>query len=92
MDPVTAGKCANGAGATYVYDAEGRRVRGQTNDYLYDLAGHSVALTNFSGTTTYQEVYAGGSHIATFSNGTTVFNHFDWQETETARIADLRVS
>jgi RHS repeat-associated protein len=78
--------------ATYVYDANGRRVRktasGVTTDYIYNLSGNYVAQVSNSGAWTVAEVYAGGMHLATYSggaSGTTVFNHADWLGTERAR-------
>jgi RHS repeat-associated protein len=78
--------------ASYVYDAEGRRVRkttgGSSVDFLYDLAGHEITEINSSGGWNRGEVYAGGRHLATYSGGTggtTYFIHADWLGTERAR-------
>src|SRR4029077_1970323 len=85
-------KVDNGTTATYLYDADGRRVRKTTAsgsvDYVYDLAGHQIAEINSSGAWTREEVYAGGHHLATYSggaSGTTYFNHTDWLGTERGR-------
>ena len=78
-----------GGTATYVYDAEGRRVQkttaGGTVSYIYDIAGEQVAEVNSSGGATREEVYAGGRHVATYTNGTTYFDHADWLGTERMR-------
>jgi len=78
-----------GGTASYVYDAEGRRVRKTTGstsvDYLYDLAGHVISEMSSSGAWNRGEVYAGGQHVATYENGTTYFTHADWLGTERLR-------
>jgi RHS repeat-associated protein len=70
-------------------DADGQRVRktvaGSSVDYLYDLAGHQIAEVSSSDAWNRGEVYAGGRHLATYSNGTTYFIHSDWLGTERAR-------
>jgi len=76
--------------ATYIYDAEGRRVRkilagGATDDYVYDLADHVISDFSSSGVWNRGEVYAGGNHLATYVNGTTYFVHADWLGTERVR-------
>ena len=75
-----------GSAATYVYDAGGRRVQkttaGGTVSYVYDIAGNQVAEVNASGGANRKEVYAGGRHVATYTNGTTYFDHADWLGTE----------
>lgn len=86
MDPATPGTCANGAAATYVYDAEGRRVKAGGYEHLYDLEGRSITLLDAgTGAWDYGEIYAGARHLASYSNGTTVFNHSDWLGTERMR-------
>jgi RHS repeat-associated protein len=76
-----------GSTATYVYDANGRRVRkthaGLNYDYLYDLSGH--VITVYTGGWARGEVYIGNRHLATYTNGTTYFAHADWLGTERAR-------
>ena len=78
-----------GATATYIYDADGRRVRKTAGisvaDYLYDLSGHQIAEVNSSGGWIRGEVYAGGAHLATYNNQTTYFIHADWLGTERVR-------
>ena len=75
--------------ASYVYDAEGRRVQkttaGSTVSYLYDLAGHQISEINSSGWDNRDEIFAGSRHLATYNNGTTYFSHEDWLGTERAR-------
>jgi RHS repeat-associated protein len=82
-------KVDSGSTATYVYDAEGRRVQktsaAGTVSYLYDLAGHQMNELNSSGGLNREEIYAGGHHLATYANGTTIFDHADWIGTERAR-------
>ncbi len=82
----------NGANvATYVYDAEGRRVRKITasgsEDDIYDLSGHVISAFSTASPVSWLrgEVYAGGAHLATYMNGTTYFVHADWLGTERAR-------
>jgi RHS repeat-associated protein len=79
----------SGATASYVYNAEGLRVRKTTAsgsvDYLYDLGGHVVTEVSATGTWNRGEVYAGGRHVATYNNGTIYFIHADWLGTERAR-------
>jgi RHS repeat-associated protein len=75
--------------ATYVYDADGRRIQkttsGTTVDYLYDLEGHEITEVSSGGVWNRGEVYADGEHLATYRNGTTYFNFSDWLGTERAR-------
>jgi RHS repeat-associated protein len=80
----------NGAATpTYVYDADGLRVRGPAYEYLYDVAGHAVTLLDAtSGTWAVGEVFAGGRHLATYAGGaggTTYFAHADHIGTERVR-------
>ncbi len=81
-----------GSTATYVYDAEGRRVQktasGTTIGYLYDLAQHPAVELNSSGGWNRAEVYAAGRHLAIYSGGAsgqTFFAHTDWLGTERGR-------
>jgi len=80
----------DGGSTTYVYDANGQRVRktvgGASTDYAYDLSGHAIPEVNASGLLR-GEVYAGGRHIATYVNNTTYFDHGDWLGTERVRTA-----
>ena len=72
--------------ASYVYGADGQRVKTQTYEYLYDLDGNTIAMLNAStGANIYDEIYAGGRHLATYSSSTTSFNHNDWLGTERVR-------
>ena len=77
----------SGGTASYIYDANGRRVRktnaGLNYDYLYDLSGH--VITVFTGGWARGEVYIANRHLATYTNGTTYFAHSDWLGTERAR-------
>ena len=74
----------------YVYDADGLRVRkatgGVSNDYLYDLSGRAITEVDAATQTAKRtELYAGGMHVGTYTNGTTYFNHSDWLGTERMR-------
>ena len=72
--------------ASYVYGADGQRVKTQAYEYLYDLDGNTIAMLNAStGANIYDEIYAGGRHLATYSSSTTSFNHNDWLGTERVR-------
>ncbi|MGH9890867.1 MAG: RHS repeat-associated core domain-containing protein [bacterium] len=69
-----------GSTATYVYNAEGQRVRktagGVTTDYIRDLGGQVVA-ERVGSTWTIGYVYMNGQLVAQYSNGTTYFAHKD---------------
>jgi RHS repeat-associated protein len=84
----TLGVCSS-ATACYVYDAEGRRVEKTTSSgtasYIYDLAGHQVVQYGPTCSPCRDEIYAGGRHLATYTNNTTYFIHSDWLGTERAR-------
>lgn len=84
----TFGNCST-ATACYIYDAIGRRVRktarGTSVDYLYDLADRQITEFSSAGVWTRGELYAGGKHVATYSNSTTYFIHADWLNTERVR-------
>jgi RHS repeat-associated protein len=79
----------NGSTASYVYDANGQRVRKTTSsgsvDYLYDLASHEITELSSSGSWNRGEVYAGGRHLATYGNSTTYLIHADHLGTERVR-------
>jgi hypothetical protein len=79
----------SGGTATYVYNADGLRVHRVGSegpeDYAYDLAGHAVTTILPGGGPQRREVYAGSFHVATYDNGTTFFDHTDWQGTERVR-------
>ena len=75
-----------GAGASYVYDADGKRVSRSaaglpTRDFIYDLGGNVVAEwqpTGFmQGFWGIGYVYLGGQMVAQYSNSTTYFVHKD---------------
>ncbi|HEX2328785.1 MAG TPA: RHS repeat-associated core domain-containing protein [Candidatus Angelobacter sp.] len=75
-------KVDGGSTATYVYDADSRRIKNTSTEFLYDLAGHAVTLINpANGNWNNAEIYAGGRHLATYTAGTpgsTNFMHADW--------------
>lgn len=81
----------SGNTATYVYDAEGKRIRktvgGVPVDYLYDVKGDQIDEVNSSDQLNRGEVYAEGRHIATYlvSTNNTYFDFSDWLGTERAR-------
>jgi RHS repeat-associated protein len=79
-----------GATASYVYDAEGRRVRKTTGatsvDFLYDLGGQVITELSSSAAWNRGEVFAGGRHLATYKGGMTYFIHSDWLGTERYRM------
>jgi RHS repeat-associated protein len=69
-----------GSTATYVYDANGRRVEktvgGAPKGYLYDIAGNvSAEMQGTSMTADY--VFMGGQIMAEYESGTTYFVHQD---------------
>jgi RHS repeat-associated protein len=78
--------------ASYVYDIFGQRVRTvvntKTSDFIFDPSGR--ALDQISGSTWQRgEVFAGGSHLATYNNvvspAMTYFEHSDWVGSVRAR-------
>lgn len=71
-------KVDGSASLRYQYDAEGRRVHAPTYESIYDLNGRATTLLTLSGLWAYSELYAGGRHLATYSNATTYFLHNDW--------------
>jgi RHS repeat-associated protein len=52
---------------------------------LYDLADRQITELSSAGAWNRGELYAGGKHVATYSNGTTYFIHSDWLNTERVR-------
>lgn len=68
--------------ATYIYGADGSRVEGPNGDYLYDLGGHMITQFGLNGGWNFGEIYAGGRHLATYSDNTTNFFHSDWLGTK----------
>jgi RHS repeat-associated protein len=76
-------RLASVIGTSYVYDAFGRRVKGASNEVLYDLDGHPVIwLDATNGNWAYGEIYAGNRHVATYSGATSNFLHTDWLGTK----------
>ena len=80
-----------GSTGQYVYDALNRRVwtnvAGTTNEYLYDYAGRRISTwaqpSNFGDE---GRIYWDGTQIAFRAiDGTTYFDHQDWQNTERTR-------
>lgn len=85
----------DGGATSYLYDAEGRRLERRTNgtatrDWYYNRDGTTL-IEIAPPYPLYQEMYAGGLHIATRTlnstqTGTdTYFHHADWLGTERAR-------
>jgi RHS repeat-associated protein len=78
-----------GSTATYVYDAESKRIRktvgGVSVDFLYDTAGNEITEVSSTGVWNRGEVYANSRHLATYRNGTTYFDFSDWSGTERVR-------
>ena len=81
-----------GTTTTYIYDAEGKRIakavgNSVTEEYVYNPAGQLVSAYGPYPNSTWlrDEIYAGGRHIGTYTNGTTYFTHADWLGTERAR-------
>ena len=75
---------------SYLYDPEGRRVAKLQNgsiseQYYYDAGGSMITEADPQGNTLRAETYAGGRHLATWTNNATYFNHADWLGTERAR-------
>ena len=78
---------------SYLYGPDGRRVAKVNNgqivkQFYYDAAGQEIAETNAAGALQRAEIFAGGRHLATWTNsggGATYFNHADWLGTERAR-------
>ncbi len=77
-----------GSTAAYVYGADGQRASktagGTTYEYLFDLNGNAISEITTAGTWHRGEIW-GGRHLATYVNGTTYFNHEDWEGTERVR-------
>ena len=78
---------AGATSANYVYDASGRRVQetigAASKNYIFDQAGR--VITQMSPGWARSELYAGGLHVATYTNNTTYFDHRDWLGTVRAR-------
>jgi RHS repeat-associated protein len=77
--------------ADATYDAFGRRIKkdlasGTDVEYLYDLANRPVTeILSSNGNFNRSEIFAGGMHVATYSQGFTTFVYADWMGTERAR-------
>jgi len=86
-------KVDGGQTATYIYDGGGQRVQKITattsSSFLYDPDGHVIAEINAFGAWIRTEVYLGGRHLATYSNGSsgnTYLIQADWTGSERARV------
>ena|GEM_PF-4256969 len=70
-----------GMTASYVYDAEGHVVRRSlgttTLDFVLNLGGKPITEL-VAGTWDRSELYAAGTHVATYADGITYFFHPDW--------------
>lgn len=77
-----------GITASYLYDAFGARVRktvsATSTDFIYDLGSNKI-VELADGTMQRSEIYLGGRHLATYTNGTTYFAHQDWLGTDRVR-------
>jgi RHS repeat-associated protein len=78
----------DGSSTSYVYDAFGRRaqktVSGTAYQFIYDESGRVIdELT--SGSWISGELYAGATHVATYTGSTTYFDHSDWLGTSRVR-------
>jgi RHS repeat-associated protein len=94
-------KVDSGNTATYIYDADGRRVQetttvgpgfdpAGTNIFAYDQSGRLIQKLDSSGGLFFiGNIYAGGRHLATVggqtASGGTTFSHSDWLGTERLR-------
>jgi RHS repeat-associated protein len=94
-------KVDSGNTATYIYDADGRRVQetttvgpgfdpAGTNIFAYDQSGRLIQKLDSSGGLFFiGNIYAGGRHLATVggqtASGGTTFSHPDWLGTERLR-------
>jgi RHS repeat-associated protein len=67
--------------ASYIYNGEGHRVQSTIGsnqyEFIYDLAGHVLTTALGAGGWVNSEIYAGGTHLATYGT-TTYFEHHDW--------------
>jgi RHS repeat-associated protein len=52
-------------------------VNGQIRDFIFDLSGRTIAQLT-AGAWTRSEVYAGNSHVASFTSSATEFDYSDW--------------
>jgi hypothetical protein len=60
---------ATGAGVTFYYDGDGRRVRKGSKLYWNNLAGDPLAESDTAGTVTDEYVFFGGKRIARRASG-----------------------
>lgn len=67
---------------SYFYDPEGRRAHTSSFDFIYDVDGRVASILAFTGGAIYDEIYAGGRHLATYFANTTNFLHTDWLGTK----------
>jgi RHS repeat-associated protein len=91
-DRITSVGGASCSGATYRYDALGRRVSkttgGASANYFYDREGRPFVEATSATAWTRMELYAGTRHVGTYSggaSGTTYFDYADWLGTERSR-------
>jgi len=88
-------KVDGGTTATYVYDANSRRVHrtgvntfgcdtASTFSYAFDLSDHPILAVNSNFAACVYEIFAGDRHLAHQGGGTT-FSHADWLGTERVR-------
>ncbi len=78
-----------GATASYVYDAEGRRVHesvgGVVKEYIYAQDGQELSVVDASQNLLQGETYFGGRTLATVGSVGTSYAHTDWLGTVRAR-------
>jgi uncharacterized protein RhaS with RHS repeats len=71
----------SGSTASYIYDAEGNRVKkitGATQTiYLYDLSGNVINELDGNNLTLANYIYFNGTLLAEYKNATTYFVHKD---------------
>ena len=77
------GSCTSTTGTHYAYDTDGFRVAKYNgavlaSQYLYNLHGGMIAELDGSGNWVRGEIYAAGTYIGTYDNGTTTFGLGDW--------------
>jgi RHS repeat-associated protein len=77
-----------GTSAAYTYDGLGRRVKGPSYEYVFDLAGHPASILTYSGTTDTDyadQIYVGNRHVASYFGTGTYFVNSDHLGTERVR-------
>jgi len=77
------GSCSSTTGTHYAYDTDGLRVAKYTgatltSQYVYNLHSGMVSELDGSGNWVRGEIYAGGTYLGTYDNGTTTFGMGDW--------------